>query len=136
MSYSNVTHFQCYFLSYFFESQSGSYSKAVKMKVLVVLISIFCLHSQAQDLAITSGYSSSERSFLLDLGSGSLSPAGDQDWEPNLTFMAVSQDGKAIYASHEVTEYGSFGQTGAVSRWLKGRDPMGKPIFGKFEVIY
>ena len=103
------------------------------MKVLFALsVSIFCIH--AQDLAITSGYSSSERSFLLDLGSGSLSPAGDQDWEPNLTFMAVSQDGKAIYTSHEVTEYGSFGQTGAVSRWLKGRDPMGKPIFGKFEV--
>ena len=98
----------------------------------LLLVSIFCI--QAQDLAITSGYSSSERSFLLDLGSGSLSPAGDQDWEPNLTFMAVSQDGKAIYTSHEVTEYGSFGQTGAVSRWLKGRDPMGKPIFGKFEV--
>ena len=96
----------------------------------LLLVSIFCI--QAQDLAITSGYSSSERSFLLDFTG--LSPAGDQDWEPNLTFMAVSQDGKAIYTSHEVTEYGSFGQTGAVSRWLKGRDPMGKPIFGKLEV--
>ena len=103
------------------------------MKVLL-LLSIFCIHAQAQNLAITSGFSSSERSFLLDLGSSSLSPAGDQDWEPNLTFLAVSQDGKAIYASHAVKEYGNFGQTGAVSRWLKGRDPMGKPIFGKLEV--
>ena len=97
-------------------------------------MSIFVIHAQAQNLAITSGFSSSERSFLLDLGSGSLSPAGNQDWEPNLTFLAVSQDGKAIYASHAVKEYGNFGQTGAVSRWLKGRDPMGKPIFGKLEV--
>ena len=103
------------------------------MKVLL-LLSIFCIHAQAQNLAITSGFSSSERSFLLDLGSSSLLHAGDQDWEPNLTFLAVSPDGKAIYASHAVKEYGNFGQTGAVSRWLKGRDPMGKPIFGKLEV--
>ena len=104
---------------------------------VVCVFAIFCITSLAagQELAVTSGYGSSERSFLLDLGFGAISEAGSQEWEPNLTFMEVTQDGRALYAVHEVTEYENMGQTGAVSRFIKGRDPMGKPIFQKLEVI-
>ena len=108
------------------------------MKAVVGLLGLFCTTAltvvAGQELAVTSGYGSSERSFLLDLGFG-LSEAGAQEWDPNLTFMEVAQDGRALYAVHEVTEYEDLGPTGAVSRFIKGRDPMGKPIFQKLEVI-
>ena len=104
------------------------------MKGFVIILSIFCFTAHAQDLAVTSGYGTSEVSFLLDVGFG-ISEAGEQEWEPNLTFMEVTSNGRALYGVHEVTEYEGFGQTGAVSRFIKGRDPMGKPIFQKLEVI-
>ena len=45
-------------------------------------------------------------------------------------------DGKSIYLVHEVNDYEGFGQTGAVSLWKKGRDPLGKPIFQKVQVPF
>jgi len=111
------------------------------MRSLVVLIWFLFLGSaaiggaNAQNLVFTSGYSQTEQSFILDLEAGSLSEAGQQETEPNLTFMDISEDGKSIYLVHEVTEYEGFGQTGAVSLWKKGRDPLGKPIFQKVQTF-
>lgn len=101
---------------------------------LVILGALLFGISNAQNLVFTSGYSSSEQSFLLDLQAGTLSEAGQQDVEPNLTFMDISPDGRDIYLVHEVTQYDGFGDNGAVSLWRKGRDIMGKPIFGKIQV--
>ena len=46
--------------------------------------------ADAQNLVFTSGYSQMEHSFILDLEAGSLSEAGQQEVEPNLTFMDIS----------------------------------------------
>ena len=54
-----------------------------------------------------------------------------------MTFIAIFPDGKTIYTIHEVQDYDGQGQnSGAVSRWLKGRNVFGKPEMNKMEVVY
>lgn len=100
----------------------------------MVFLLLSVLHVNGQNLVFTSGYSSTEQSFILDLEAGSIAQSGQQEVEPNLTFMDVSSDGKSIYLVHEVMQYEDFGDTGAVSLWRKGRDIAGKPIFQKVQV--
>lgn len=105
------------------------------VKFIVFLPCILAGIVQGQNLVFTSGYSSQQKSFILDLeASGEINDFGSQDVDPNLTFIAVSPDSKSIYAIHEVEEYEGLGKTGALSRWLFGRDPFGKPIFKKIQV--
>ena len=56
---------------------------------------------------------------------------------PNLTFITIFPDGRTIYTIHEVQDYDGQGQnSGAVSRWLKGKNVFGKPEMNKMEVVY
>jgi hypothetical protein len=55
----------------------------------------------AQNLVFTTGYSQTEQSFILDLEAGSLSEAGQQETEPNLTFMDIS--GKNFQYSYPIS---------------------------------
>ena len=57
--------------------------------------------ANAQNLVFTSGYSQTEQSFILDLEAGSLSESGQQETEPNLTFMDIS--GKTFKYSYPVS---------------------------------
>ena len=52
-------------------------------------------------MVFTSGYSQTEQSFILDLEAGSLSEAGQQETEPNLTFMDIS--GKNFQYSYPIS---------------------------------
>ena len=56
--------------------------------------------ANAQNLVFTTGYSQTEQSFILDLEAGSLSEAGQQETEPNLTFMDIS--GKNFQCSYPI----------------------------------
>ena len=107
----------------------------MKHSFIFLLAGLACHHVSAQNLIFTSGYSSKAITFLLDLETGLLSSFGEQIVEPNLTFAATS-NGNVMYVAHEVSEYQGLGATGAVSRWLKGRDTFGRPIYKKFEVWY
>ena len=94
-------------------------------------------NGSAQQLVITSGYSSVIQFFLLDLEADdpTLYEYGQQDVDPNLTFIDIFSDGRTIYTVHEVEDYDGQGQkSGAVSRWLKGRDVFGKPELNKVQV--
>ena len=57
--------------------------------------------ANAQNLVFTTGYSQTEQSFILDLEAGSLSEAGQQETEPNLTFMDIS--GKNFQYSYPIS---------------------------------
>ena len=65
-------------------------SLLVLIWILILASAFFPYNSDAQNLVFTSGYSQMEHSFILDLEAGSLSEAGQQEVEPNLTFMDVS----------------------------------------------
>ena len=105
------------------------------MRSFLLLIFVLC-SINAQNLVITSGYSSSLDIFVLDENSGELTLLGTEDIEPNFTFMEIGEDGNSVYFVHEVMEYGDFGQTGAVSFWRKGRDIAGNVLFQKMQVFY
>ena len=119
-----------------FHLKSKSVSKFQILKIFFFFQS--CTNNgSAQQLVITSGYSSVIQFFLLDLEADdpTLYEYGQQDVDPNLTFIDIFSDGRTIYTVHEVEDYDGQGQkSGAVSRWLKGRDVFGKPELNKAQV--
>ena len=94
--------------------------------------------AQNENLVITSGYSNLFQFYVLDLEASepTLYDFGAQEVDdPNLTFSDTYTDGRTIYTVHEVNDYdGSGRNTGAVSRWLKGRTISGKPQMNQMQV--
>ena len=95
--------------------------------------------AQNENLVITSGYSNLFQFYVLDLEASepTLYDFGAQEVDdPNLTFSDTYTDGRTIYTVHEVNDYdGSGRNTGAVSRWLKGRTISGKPQMNQMQVL-
>ena len=94
--------------------------------------------AQNENLVVTSGYSNLFQFYVLDLEASepTLYDFGAQEVDdPNLTFSDTYTDGRTIYTVHEVNDYDGQGRnTGAVSRWLKGRTISGKPQMNQMQV--
>ena len=102
------------------------------------IISPTLILAQNENLVITSGYSNLFQFYVLDLEASepTMYDFGAQEVDdPNLTFSDTYTDGRTIYTVHEVNDYdGSGRNTGAVSRWLKGRTISGKPQMNQMQV--
>ena len=111
----------------------------MRLSILICLVANLCTfhfsNTNAQNLAISSGYSNILNIFTINVIDEVLTKVGEQEVEPNFTFLEIGADGQSVYFVHEVTEYGDFGETGAVSFWRKGRDISGNVLFQKMEVL-
>ena len=62
----------------------------------------------------TSGYSNKIQTFSFF--DGILDQGKEIELEDNLTFAIYDEEYETLYASHEVTSYGEFENSGAISR--------------------
>ena len=87
-------------------------------------------HSQSFDKVITAGYS--DKIMTYSFNEGKLTLTQELTLETNMTYIKIEKD--LLYAVHEVSQYGSFGKSGAISRWKIGQNEKGLPTFEKLQV--
>ena len=105
-----------------------------KTLVLLFLISSFNngFGQSTFDKVFTTGYS--DLIFTYSLTNGTLVLTQELKLETNMTFVQVVDEKSNLYSVHEVGSYGSFGKSGAISRWKIGKDSQGLPTFTKLQV--
>ena len=87
-------------------------------------------HSQSFDKVFTAGYS--DKIMTYSFTDGKLALTQELTLETNMTYVKIEKD--FLYAVHEVSQYGSFGKSGAISRWKIGQNEKGLPTFAKLQV--
>ena len=89
----------------------------------------FC-NSQSFSKVFTAGYS--DKIMTYSFTDGKLDLTQELTLEVNMTYVEIEKD--FLYSVHEVSEYGIFGKSGAISRWKIGQNEKGLPTFTKVQV--
>ena len=99
------------------------------MDVYIFTLAFFLplCHSQSFDKVFTAGYS--DKVMTYSFTDGKLALTQELTLETNMTYVKIGKD--VLYSVHEVGQYGTFGKSGAISRWKIGQNEKGNVVSTK-----